>query len=71
MTVEAVLAALLVITNVFWVLNTHKLLNKLMSRTYLEYQEAQLKPKENKGTMGNVNQDAMEDFGSLSELGLG
>jgi len=64
---ELVLAGLLVLTNVFWVLNTHKLLNKLMSRNYFEFKSAELKPDEKQDTI-KLQADEVEDFGALSEL---
>lgn len=40
-----VLCLLLVVTNAFWAFITHKLLNKVMSRTFWEYQQAKIIPK--------------------------
>jgi len=39
------LALLVVSSNLFWALVVHKLINKLMSRTYWEYQQATTIPK--------------------------
>ena len=39
------LVLLLVLSNALWALNTHKLINKLMSRTYWEFKQATQIPK--------------------------
>ena len=39
------LAILLIISNTLWCWNTHLLLNKMMSRTYWEFQQAKQIPK--------------------------
>jgi hypothetical protein len=65
MTVEIMLAALLVVTNILWAINTHRLINKLMSRSFIEYREAFKEPvKVKQKEMPND----FEDFGSLSEV---
>lgn len=40
-----ILIALFVATNAFWAFLTHKLLNKVMSRTFWEYQQGKQIPK--------------------------
>lgn len=42
---EIVMSLLFVLSNVFWAFITHKLLNKIMSRTFWEYKESQVMPK--------------------------
>ncbi len=64
---EMVLVGLLVGSNVFWAINSHKLLNKLMSRNYFEFNQAQLKSEKNADKIV-LPPDETEDFGSLSEL---
>lgn len=66
---EIVLVCLLVGSNIFWALNTQKLINKLMSRSYFEFKEAELKSDE-KPSMIKMQGDDTEDFGALTELGL-
>jgi hypothetical protein len=70
MTTEVMLAVLLVITNTLWAVNTHRLINKLMSRSFFEYKEAHLQAEKLKTKMNqtpDVPRD-FEDFGSLSEI---
>lgn len=43
-----VLTLLLIGSNVFWGFFCHRLLNKMMSRTYWDYQQAKIIPKEQK-----------------------
>ena len=64
---EIILSGLLIFTNCFWVINTHKLINKLMSRNYFEFKSAQLKSDEKSDTI-KMPADDFEDFGALSEL---
>lgn len=40
-----VLSILIILSNCFWAFITHKLLNKVMSRTFWEYQQAKVIPK--------------------------
>ena len=42
------LVLLLILSNALWAWNTHKLLNKLMSRTYWEFRQASQIPKTKK-----------------------
>lgn len=58
---------LLIISNAFWAWNTHKLLNKLMSRNYFEFKDVALKSEEKPKTILRHHDD-IEDFGALSEL---
>ena len=67
MAVDSVLIGLLVVSNAFWAFNTHRLINKLMSRNYFEFKDAQLKTDEKPKTI-KVPVEDIEDFGGLSEL---
>lgn len=60
-----VLTALLIISNVYWAFIVNKLVNKLMSRNYFEFKQAEENPIETK-TEPVVNEP--DDFGALSEL---
>lgn len=66
MTELTLMAALLVVTNVLWAVNTHRLINKLMSRSFIEYREALKEPV--KMPSKPVQETDYEDFGSLSEI---
>lgn len=68
MTVEVLLAALLVITNTLWAINTHRLINKLMSRSFFEYKEATLQDKKIKEKIPEKPITDFEDFGSIQEI---
>ena len=63
---------LLVFSNLFWALVCHRLINKLMSRSFFEYKEAELQPEKlkvaSKDNKIEVNENDFEDFGALSEL---
>jgi hypothetical protein len=48
MTIEIVLVILLVVQQLFWMAQIHKLINKLMSRDYTGYVYAQKKQPEKK-----------------------
>ena len=65
-----VLAALLIITNVFWAYVCHKVVNKLMSRSFYEYKSAELQEKKLKveSRPPSVNENDFEDFGPVSEI---
>jgi hypothetical protein len=65
---EVILAVLLVGSNVFWAFCTHRLINKLMSRSYFEFKQAELKSDEKPSTI-KLPADDIEDFGALAELG--
>jgi hypothetical protein len=65
MTVEVLLAALLLITNTLWAINTHRLINKIMSRSFYEYKEAlDFKKEEPK----KKDPGPFEDLGALDEI---
>ena len=71
---EITLALLLVLTNVFWALCTHKLLNKVMSRSFWEFQQAKVIPKSEaqalKDALTNVKipEKGPNDLDSLDEM---
>lgn len=67
MQVASVLAVLLLASNAFWAYTVHKLINKLMSRNYFEFKDAELKTEEKPKTI-KVPVEDHEDFGGLSEL---
>lgn len=68
MSIETLLAVLLVVTNVLWAVNTHKLLNKLMSRSFFEYRDATLKEVEKRPIIHKSPPNDFEDFGALNEI---
>lgn len=68
MTTEVMLAALLLLTNTLWAINTHRLINKLMSRSFIEYKEAELQGDKIKAKMKEKPVSEFEDFGALNEL---
>jgi len=68
MTVEMLLAALLIVTNILWAINTHRLINKLMSRSFFEYREAHLQEEKLGAKMGTKPPNDFEDFGQLDEI---
>lgn len=64
---EWAIIVLLFASNAFWAWNTHRLINKLMSRNYFEFKDATLKSEEKPKTIVRHHDDT-EDFGALSEL---
>lgn len=66
------MAALLVATNLFWAFVFNRLVNKLMSRSFLEYKEAIHRPDKLKVDLEkaklDVNVNDFEDYGSLTEI---
>lgn len=67
--VDALLGVLLLFSNIFWAWNTQRLINKLMSRNYFEFKEADLKTDKKPKTMGAQPDFApVDDMGQLSEL---
>lgn len=65
---EGTLCVLLVLTNIFWAWITHKLVNKLMSRNYGEYQEfARIQPRK-ENNLKPPEGFYPEDLGALHEL---
>jgi hypothetical protein len=65
--VEAVLALAFLASNVFWAWNSHVLMNKLMSRNYLDYKVADLQKAE-KPKKINATADVYDDMGPLSDF---
>jgi hypothetical protein len=66
---------LLIGTNAFWAFITHKLLNKVMSRTFWEYQQAKVIPKSEAQALKDAlkevkvdSQDKIEQQQMLDEL---
>lgn len=66
--IVTLLVCLLIIQQVFWSITTHRLLNKLMCRNYLEYQQAEqaFKPQPLKIA---PEPEPQEDLGSLDGMG--
>jgi len=65
--------AMFIVTNLVWLVATHRLINKLMSRNYLEYQEAEStlsKVEAKKRSVKDQDKSTFsdEDMGSVSEL---
>lgn len=65
--VSEILAFLLIASNVFWAWVTNKLVNKLMSRNYFEFKQADVPPVVSQKTI-KLTQDETEDYGGLAEL---
>lgn len=65
--IVAALVCLLVVQQVFWSVTTHRLLNKLMCRNYLEYQQAEqaFTPK----PAAPPEEEPHEDLGIMHGLG--
>lgn len=50
---------------------THRMINKLMSRGFYEYQQAKsVKAQKKADNLFKVQEDLPEDLGSLAEIGL-
>lgn len=65
---EGILVGLLLLTNIFWAWQMHRLLNKLMSRNYGEYKEfAHIRPRK-ETTIKPPEGFYPEDLGSLTEI---
>ncbi len=64
---DIIFLSLLVLTNAFWAIQTHRLINKLMSRNYYEYEQSHLKEEKKTKTI-EVPADESEDFGALAEI---
>ncbi len=62
---ENILAALLVVSNAGWMYFTHKLLNKLMSRSYHEYVQATAPETPRRS---DAPADPEQDMGSLQDF---
>lgn len=67
MDASEILAILLIVSNAFWAWNCNKLINKLMSRNYFEFKQADLPPVVKPNTI-KLSPDETEDYGGLSEL---
>ncbi len=65
---DQMLGIVLLLTNAFWAWNTHRLINKLMSRNYFEVKQAGLQPEEKPKPLFQVPPDESEDYGAISEL---
>lgn len=59
---------LLVLTNAFWAWQVHRLVNKLMSRNYFEFKDAESPVVEKKQFKAEKAIDDSEDYGGISEL---
>lgn len=72
MDVVATLAILLLASNAFWAWQTHRLVNKLMSRNYFEFKEAGLSAEKLKGKIKTQPQEVQalthDELGAVSEL---
>lgn len=62
-----VLGALLVSQHIFWILQTHRLINKVMSRNFPEYVQTKVleKTATQDKTQIRVESEPVEDFGRL------
>ena len=58
----------LVFTNCFWAWHTHVLINKLMSRNYFEFKEADIKTEKPKKVVQNPESDIYDDYGAVREI---
>lgn len=65
---EILLGALLVATNIYWALVNNKLVNKLMSRNYSDYQVATTITEKKSAKIDSLDNYHPEDLGNLSEL---
>lgn len=70
---ELVLGIVLLLTNAFWAWQTQRLINKLMSRNYFEFKEAELSADKLKGKLINSAHEAAVVFddshmGSVKEI---
>jgi hypothetical protein len=65
---ETLLSCLLVATNVYWALVNNKLVNKLMSRNYADYQVATTITEKKNVKMNIQEESHPEDMGNLTEL---
>lgn len=65
-----ILAALLVVQQLFWAIQTHRLMNKLMSRNYHEYKQTE-QAFEAKPKAIVAQEEDLEDLGVLEGFGIG
>lgn len=72
MYIELILAGLLVFSNSFWAYVCHRLVNKLMSRSFYEYKDATLQAEklkvESKKKDVDFHESEFEDFGAMQEI---
>lgn len=61
------LAVLLFVSNIFWAIVCHKLIDKLMSRTYFDYKVADTVKSEKKKEP-QKHYDNMDDLTALNEI---
>lgn len=66
-----ILALLLLLTNTFWALQCHRLVNKLMSRNYAEYHQLTNPPEAQEKGIRVQLPDVRQDFGVLEGFGVG
>lgn len=69
---NAWLVGLLAMSNLYWAWQVHGLINKLMSRNYFEFKEAQLSAEKKKGTLKSNEPDTtpIDDaqLGAVTEI---
>lgn len=65
--VEIVLAGLLVFQQVYWTIQVHRLVNKLMSRDFAEYKQV-MEFNKNKEIKVKIPMDEPEDLRVLQEF---
>ncbi len=65
---EILLGVLLVATNIYWALVNNKLVNKLMSRNYSDYQVATTITEKKSVKIDKLEDFHPEDMGNMSEL---
>lgn len=66
-----ILGILLVVTNVYWMYHSQKLVNKLMSRDFTEFRLAETKePVKRDKRQASKSNESPEDFGVLQGIGL-
>lgn len=63
---DYLLASLLVMSNIYWALVTHKLVNKLMSRNYSDYQVATTITEKKSDKVDMPDNFHPEDLGNLT-----
>lgn len=68
--VVLVLIAVNVFQFIYWSTQIHRLVDKLMSRTYYEYKQAAILAPEPKQPKIQVTPHDVEDFGVLEGIGL-
>lgn len=66
---EWFLIVMLLLQQAFWMFHTQKLSNKLMSRNYAEYLQAQASAKNTAAAPPLPPREPVEDLGALSSFG--